>query len=348
MWLSAASVITAGRRRSARRFGPLAVIIAGLSPLLLVTGCDPFAAHPSDQLVTVAAVPGIENANLYLAQHSGYFTGAGIKVKIVHYTSVSDEISALNNGSIDVIAADYGDMFYQESIAANPIYELLADGYDAAPGVTEIMTMPGSAVKNPEDLAGQTIPVPESQQINAPQGDPTTLALASTVSVLQSDGVNLAAVNWRPMPVDEEISELTSGAAKAILVSGIGVYEAQQKGAVELIDGDSGPTSGIPLDGFFTTTGWVSESKNAQAAKDFRTAIYNADAAAAMPGPIQSVLPAYLGIKKQEADLIATGTYPLSTITSNLQRTALLMENEGMTALQVNVADLVDPKQKKG
>jgi NitT/TauT family transport system substrate-binding protein len=347
MWLSAASVIKARRRRYGRRFAPAVVAIAGLAPLLLSAGCDPLSSASTDPTVTVAAVPGIENANLYLAQHDGYFTKAGVKVRIVHYSSVSDEVSALYHGSIDIIAADYGDMFAAEAASPNPIYQLLADGYDAGPGVDEVLTMPDSSVKNPADLAGQTIPVPDDEQVGVPQGAPTTLALASTVSVLQSDGVNLAAVNWKPMSTDAEIKALISGSAKAIVASGLGVYEAEQKGAVELIDGSSGPTSGIPLDGFFTTTGWMGEGKNAQAGQDFTKAIYSADAAAVMPGPIQSILPAYLGFNKQEADLVATGTYPLSTITSNLQRTADLMQNEGMTTLEVSVAKMVDPPKPK-
>jgi ABC-type nitrate/sulfonate/bicarbonate transport system substrate-binding protein len=352
MWLSAAKVITAGRKQPVRRLcrpksaaRPVAVILAGLVPLLLSTGCDPLSSQSGGQVVTVAAVPGIDNANLYLAQHDGYFTKAGIRVRIETYHSVGDELSALNNGSVDVIAADYGDILYAVSISKqpnHPIYKILADGYDAAPGVTEIVTMPDSKVTDPSELAGQDIPAPDSQQIsNAPLGDPTTLAVASTVSVLQSDGVNLAATLWKPMTLQQEITSLTKGRAQAILVSGIGVYDAQKDGAVELLDGCSGPTSGLPLDGFFAATGWLSDSKNAQAARDFQQAIYSADAGATMPGPVQAVLHSWTGLSNQEADLVTTGTYPLSTITSNVQRTAELMNNEGMTTIDVNVARMV-------
>jgi|HubBroStandDraft_1064217.scaffolds.fasta_scaffold13871_2 NitT/TauT family transport system substrate-binding protein len=339
MWLSAASVLGPGRRRRARRLRPVAVTLAGLAPLLIITGCDPLASHPADQVVTVAAVPGIDNANLYLAEHDGYFTKAGLDVKIQPYSSVANEITALDNGSVNIIAADYGDMFFTE--LNNPIYKLLADGYDAAPGVIEIVTMPGSKITSPDDLAGQNIPVPDTEQVNVPQGDPDTLALASTVSVLQSDGVNLAAVNWEPMSQTQELDELVSGQVPAILVTGLGVYLAEEKGAVELLDGCSGPTSDIPLDGFFANDAWLRDANHATAAKDFQQAIYNADASATMPGPIQAILPAYAGLSKPEADLIATGTYPLSTIVSSVQRTADLMSTEGMIKIQLNVSEMV-------
>ena len=79
----------------------------------------------------------------------------------------------------------------------------------------------------------------------------------------------------------------------------------------------------------------------AAAAKDFRQGLYAADAAATMPGPIQSVLPEWLGISRSEADLVTTGTYPLSTIVASLYRTAALLESEGTTSVEVNVTKMV-------
>lgn len=335
---SAARVLAPWRRR----LRPVAAVFAGLVPLLVITGCNPFSSLSSNstgQVIRVAAVPGIENANLDLAVQGGYFTRAGVTVKVERFGTIQAEINALNQGEVDVIAADYGDMFVAQT--AKPIYQILADGYDAASGVTEILTQPNSAITSPGDLAGQNIPVPNSEQVKAPQGDPNTLALASAVSVLQSDGVNLAAVNWTPMTQAQEISELVRGQAKAVLLTGINVYRAQQEGAVELIDACSGPTSGIPLDGFFATGGWMAEANHKAAAKAFQQGLYAADAAATMSGPIQDVLPAWMGISKQEADLVTIGTYPLSTITASLQRTAALLWNEGTTKSEASVAKMV-------
>jgi ABC-type nitrate/sulfonate/bicarbonate transport system substrate-binding protein len=339
MRLSAAS----GLGRWRRRLRPAAAVLAGLVPLLIIAGCGPlnFSSPPPDLVLRVAAVPGIDNANLYLAEHGGYFKRAGVTVRIDSgFSSVRAEIGALGAGTVDVIAADYGDMFYDEATLKHP-YRLLADGYDAAPGVVEILTLPGSHITNPGQLAGLTIPVPNSEQVKAPTGDPRTLAVASAVSVLQSDGVNLAAVNWDPMPQQQEIKELFAHQAQAILVTGIDVYLAQEEGAVELVDACSGPTSGRPLDGFFATTAWLRDGNNAIAAKAFQRGIYSADAAASMPGPIQGVLHTYVGLTKEEADLVTTGTYPLSTITANIQRSAELLWNEGTIPVDVDVDAMV-------
>lgn len=329
----------------ARRIRPIATLSGGLAAALVIAGCNPFSSlssNSSSSTITVAAIPGVTNANLFLAVKNGYFSRAGVTVKIDRFNTFKQEIAALDQGQVDVISADYGDMLWQEANSRNPIYQILADGYDAAPGVIEILTMPTSGITTPADLAGQNVPVPDVNTVTEQEGVPTTLALASATSVLQSDGVNLAAVNWQPMSQNDEIDALVHGTnhVKAVLLTGTGVYQAQQEGAVELVDACSGPTSGIPLDGFFTTKSWIKED-HAGAAKAFQQGIYAADAAAAMPGPIQSVLPEWIKTKPQEADLVTTGTYPLSTIVANLQRTAALIAVEGMTASEINIDSML-------
>jgi len=237
----------------ARRIRPIAALSGGLAAVLVIAGCNPFSSlssNSSSQTITVAAVPGVNNANLYLAVKNGYFSRAGVTVKIDRFSTFKQEIAALDQGQVDVISADYGDMLWQEANSRNPIYQILADGYDAAPGVIEILTMPTSNAKSPANLAGQTIPVPNTNTVIEQEGVPTTLALATATSVLQSDGVNLAAVHWEEEDQGQEIKDLVAGKVEAALLTGTGVYQAQQEGAVELVDACSGPTSGIPLEGF--------------------------------------------------------------------------------------------------
>jgi NitT/TauT family transport system substrate-binding protein len=328
----------------ARRIRPIATLSGGLAAVLVIAGCNPFSSLSSDassQTITVAAVPGINNANLYLAAKDGYFAHAGVTVKIERFTSVKQEITALNQGQVDVISADYGDMLWQEANSKHPIYQILADGYDAAPGVIEILTMPTSKITTPANLAGLQIPVPDVDTVTESEGVPTTLALASATSVLQSDGVNLAAVDWQEMGQSKEVDALVHGQVKAALLTGTGIYQAEQEGAVELVDACSGPTSSIPLDGFFTTSSWIKEDHSG-AAHAFQQGIYTADAAAAMPGPIESVLPSWLkNLLPHEANLVTTGTYPLATIAANVQRTAGLVAVEGMTQSEINISTML-------
>ncbi len=340
MRLSSARISVSELRTSPRLLRQIAVLLAGLAAAAGICGCNPFSsqATPADSpVVTVGVVPGIDNATLYLAKKRGYFSRAGIEVRIKNFATVDAELRALSAGQVNVAGGDYGDLFAKQSALQKDAYKILADGYDAAPGVVQIMTMPDSRIKSPRDL--RRVGAPDVDQVSAPRGGPNSLVIASATSVLQSYGVNLSNLMWDNMSETKEISQLVSGKLAAVLLTQPYVYQAQQQGAVELVDACSGATAGIPLSGYFTSTSW--SQNNAKAVTAFRAGLAQADAQASMPGPVQSVLPQYAKLTREEAALVTTGVYPLSTITANLQRTADLMNVVGMIKRQLNVAKMI-------
>jgi NitT/TauT family transport system substrate-binding protein len=325
---------------SPRRLRFIAVLLVSLSAAAGISACNPFSQEVTTTaapVVRVGVVPGIDNATLYLAKKNGYFSSAGISVEIADYKTVGAELHALRQGHVDIAAGDYGDLFAKQSALQKSAFKILADGYDAAPGVVQIMTMPNSPVKSPSGL--RVIGAPNVDEVGAPTGGPNSLAIASATSVLQSLGVNLSNLTWQNMSETQEINELVSGQIKAALLTQPYVYRAQQKGAILLVDACSGATAGIPLSGYFTSTSWANDQSKEVAA--FRTGLARANAQAAMPGPVQAILPKYAHLSTEEAALITTGVYPLSTITANLQRTADLMNRVGMIPRQLNVAKMI-------
>jgi NitT/TauT family transport system substrate-binding protein len=320
-------------------------LLASLSIALTITGCNPFSsatAASGEPLVKVGVVPGIDNATLYLAKKDGFFARAGINVQIVRFSKVPSELQALTSGSVNVAAGDYGDLFAEkkQSNLQQSAFKIIADGYDAAAGVVQIMTMPSSQVTSAGDLSNRIVGAPNTNLVATPlQGAPNSLLIASATSVLQSDGVNMSGVTWRTMSQAQEIAQLVHGQIAAALLTQPYVYEAEQRGAYELVDACSGATAGIPLAGYFTSTSWSADHAGEVTA--FRTGLAKADAQASMPGPVQAVLPVYAKLSKQEAALVTTGVYPLSTVTASIQRTADLMTSVGMIRKQLNVASMI-------
>jgi NitT/TauT family transport system substrate-binding protein len=344
MTLSSARIRLPAFRPSHRRLRLIATVLASLGVAAGITGCNPFsqaAASSGEPVVKVGVVPGVDNATLYLGKKRGDFARAGINVQIVRFTSVDSELQALTSGQVNVAAGDYGHLFYARQAALpKNAFEILADGYDAAPGVVELMTMPDSPVKTPGDLANRVIGAPDSNTVSGePTNAPNSLLIASATSVLKSFDVNLSGVKWQNMSQQQEVSELIHGQLHAVLLTEPYIYQAQQAGAVELVDACSGATAGIPLSGYFTSKSWSRDKTQEVAA--FRAGLTQANAQASMPGPVQAVLPAYAGLKKQEAALITTGVYPLTTITASLQRTADLMWLIGMIPKQLDVSKMI-------
>lgn len=344
MRLAPARVPLPNRSRHAFRARYLLAGVCGLG-LLAAAGCgSPSGAGSAvSATVTIAAVPGVDDAALYLAQKEGLFAAEGLDhVQIKRYKNQSQVLTALQDAQVDIAASDYGNVFYTEAHynavhhsakGKQPLLRILADGYDATAGVLEVLTLPGSKITNPLKLANQTVGVPSDDYLSALGGKtaPVSLDAAAATNVL-SDYLGAAgagSVRWKPMSQSQEVAELKQGKLNAILVSQPYIYQAQsQLGAVEVIDACSGSTAGLPLLGYVAMNAWVRD--NPAAAADFQAAMAKAQADATVTGMVQGTLPGAAGISVQDADMITIGSYPTTTSVGSLQAVVRVMANSRM------------------
>ena len=339
-------------QRPARPSRSVSAAVGALAAAALAAGCSVAGASPGTPAagtttITVAAAPGVDDAPLYLAVKDEIFQSAGLNVKITSYQSVSQELQALADGKVDVAAGDYVDFFYAEAHSKLNL-RIVADGYHAAPGVMEVLTLPGSGITAPQQLEGKTVGTPEPQVIPVQKDAPYSLETVATQSALENDGVNLAQlpndrqVKWRPMPSADLINALADHQVSAILVQEPYIYEAESRlGAVEVLDSCSGATASLPLSGYFATGSFA--HKNPDAVEDFRSALQRAQAAAVQPGPVEDMLAHNSGMSMETASLVTIGAYPTSLDAASLQRVAGLMFNFSVLGQTLNVAGMVGP-----
>jgi hypothetical protein len=131
------------RRRHTLFAASAAAILSGLLAGCHIPGTSSGAAGPTLSTITVAAQSGVADAPLYLAQRAGVFRQAGLTVNIQNYDTAKAEISALTNGNVQFAVGDYFDFFYAQDRPSHPGFVVVADGYDAAPSVMEVLTAPG-------------------------------------------------------------------------------------------------------------------------------------------------------------------------------------------------------------
>jgi NitT/TauT family transport system substrate-binding protein len=341
-----AHVSVTGQQRRARPTRIVSAAIGALAVTALATGCQVAGAQPASPdgtvTLTVAATPGIDDAPLYLAYKDGLFQSEGLKVKISSYQSVTRELQALTSGKVDVAAGDYADFFYAEA-AQRADLRVVADGYHAAPGVMEVLTLPNSGITTPQDLEGKTIGTTEPQLIPVQKnGVPYSLETVATQSVLDNDGVNLARITWMPLPTGDLIDALANHQVNAILIQEPYIYEAESKlGAIEVLDSCSGATASLPLSGYFAAGSFA--RKNPDALQDFRSALQRAQADAALPGPVEAVLAQHSGMSMETASLVTVGDYPTSLDAASLQRVADLMFSFNVLGRTLDVAGMTGP-----
>jgi NitT/TauT family transport system substrate-binding protein len=335
MRLDPAGILSANGSRRATRARYLLAAASGLA-VLCSAGCagSASAGGAVSGTITIAAVPGVDNAPIYLAKKEGLFAAAGLQnVVIKTYSSQTAELSALQSAQADIAASDYGSIFYQQ--AQSHDLRILANGYDAGAGVLEVLTLPGSAIKSPLDLASQKIGLPSDGVLTSLQGSgsPLSLDAAAATQVLTNYVGNAAeSVQWDPMPQQQEVRALEQHRLKAILVSEPYIYEAEsQAGAVEVLDACSGSTSSLPLSGYVAMSPWVKD--HGAAVADFQQALAKAQSDASLTGQVQALLPSATHMSAQDADLITIGSYPTSTSVNSLERVVLLMTNLNMISL---------------
>jgi NitT/TauT family transport system substrate-binding protein len=294
--------------------------------------------------VVIAAVPGVSDAAIYLAQKDGLFAAEGLQhVRIENLTNQAAVVNALQHGQADIAASDYGNTFYAQS--QSPNLRILADGYDATAGSLEVLTLPGSSITSPAGLTNTnvTIGMPSDDVVTALKGisgKPASLDQAAAIQVLKNFVGNAAgSVKWKSESQQQEVRDLGSHKLQAILVSEPYIYQAESKlGATEVLDAFSGETAGLPLLGYVALNAWVGQ--NPGAVSDFQAAIAKAQADASLAGQVQGVLHSAAGMSVQDADLITVGTYPTSTSIENLQSVVLLMESGSENMVETSDATI--------
>src|SRR5215831_11018406 len=350
------------RRWPARRWSSgRAWIAAGCAAAsaVLLAGCQlpgsgssgALEQAPAGSSITVASVPGVGDAPLYVAQQEGLFRQAGLTVHIRRYPTAAAEVAALHNGAANVAAGDYASFFYAQEQATAPASAtgskptepaapmvVLADGYDAAPDIMDVLVRPNSRISSPQDLQNKTIGTAQPEL--PANGAPYSLETVAASSVLENDGVPLAGVHFMPMPEDQLIGALRSGAVDAILVTEPEIYQAEsQLGARSVLDACSGETVNLPLEGYFAPAGYAKQHQDALAA--FHGALMRAQASANQPAPLNNALTHYMGMSRETASLITVGVYPTSLRVASLQRVADLMSFYGSLPRPLNVSAMV-------
>ena len=222
--------------------------------------------------LTVAAVPAAGAAGLYIAAQDGYFTAAGLHVKIVPVASGGDVLASLVNGSVDVDEGQWTSDI--DAQVAGIRLHALAAGNAGGPGVQEVTVPPGSGIRTVKQLAGKTIAV------NALAG--LTVLLIDTV--LAANGMSPSQVHFVVVPFPAMAAALSARRVDAAFMIEPYLTQAETgSGDVPLFDIDQGATQNFPLTGYVVTQAWMARYPRTAAA--FTAALHKGQQIAATSGP---------------------------------------------------------------
>lgn len=302
---------------------------------VLAAGCGSSAASSTGTSrvekpdLTVAVVPATSVAGLYIAQQRGYFTAAGLHVKIVPVASGVNALPDLVNGAVDIDEGQWtSDVAAQAAGAAQ--LRVLAPGNSGGNALEEVVTPPGSAITSIDQLRGKTIAV------NALKG----LAVLLTSNVLNSHGVDPASVHFVVVPFPAMGAALAAHRVDAAFLTEPFLSAAETgQGVVPLFDIDQGAATDFPIAGYVTTQAWAARYPDTRGA--FEAALTRGQRVAATSRPaVEQAMMRALHVSKMTAAVMALGTYPLTMTGNDLIRVATLMQLNGLLPPKANATAL--------
>jgi len=277
---------------------------------------------PEEPDITVAAIPAVDLAGLYIAQDRGLFARQGLHVTIVPAPSSQSVITEQLAGKIDISAGSY--VAYLAAQAAGARFRILAEASILSPDTRALVVPGNSRINTVSQLAGHTIGVNGVNSIG-----PLLIS-----ALLSAHGVSPAKVRFVAVPggFPGIPGQLQHGAWDAAFLAEPYITAAgQQYGQLVLADLDQGAVLNLPVDGYVATQAWA-QVHPATAAAFTRAieqgqAIANSDSSA-----VQAIMARNDGLPPEVTGSMALpSSYPVGPVEQvGIQRVAAVMLRFGV------------------
>ncbi len=316
------------KTRSFRTVPLLAAVI-----MVLAAGCATAGGHaasraappPEEPDITVAAIPAVDLAGLYIAQDRGLFAQQGLHVTIEKIASSQAIIADQLKGHVDISAGSY--LAYIAAQAAGARFRILAEASILGPGSRVLVTNANSPITTIADLAGRKIGVNGTNSIG-------TLLIRE---LLAEHGISLRRVDLITDPdgfpaMPGQLADGDWGAA--FLAEPYITVAGEEYGEQVLADLDQGATTNFPVDGYVASQAWAQQYPRTAAAFvraiEAGQVIANSDALA-----VQAAIAKYDDLPVQVTAAMVLSGYPTGPVKqTNIQRVAVAMLNSGMLGRQ--------------
>ncbi len=314
-----------------RSFGTVPLVAAVI--MVLAAGCTTASGNtasgaappPEKPDITVAAIPAVDLAGLYIAQDRGLFAQQELHVTIEKIASSQAIIADQLKGQVDISAGSY--LAYISAQAAGARFRILAEASILGPDSRVLVTTANSPITTIADLAGKKIGVNGTNSIG-------TLLISE---LLAEHGISRRKVDFITDPdgfpaMPGQLAEGDWGAA--FLAEPYITVAGEEYGEQVLADLDQGATSSFPIDGYVATQAWAQKYPKTAAAFvraiEAGQVIANSDALA-----VQAAIAKYDQLPVQVTAAMVLSGYPTGPVQEpNIQRVAVAMLNVGMLGRQ--------------
>ncbi|MFR9728584.1 ABC transporter substrate-binding protein [Saccharopolyspora sp. MS10] len=327
------------RRRATRALLSLATIgitTFALSGCGLLSGSDGASEGSSGGLekdtIVVGSLPALSQAPVAVAQAKGYFAEEGLTVKVQPVSDGPAALTALISGQNDMSLGSYTAPIKAQATGAADL-KIISEMMISVPNTMNIMVLPGSRIKKPEDLADAKIAY----------SAPGAITDIGTKAALQDRGINVNDDQFVRFGFPDMLPALQNGQIDAAVMTEPFITQAAKKaGAVSIMDAFSGGTADFPVAGAMTTAKFAED--NPKTLRAFQRAVQKAQVTGQNRAEVTPLLPNFAKISPELAPIVELGKIPTSMDAARLQRVADLMLRFNQISEPIDVSTmLVEP-----
>ncbi|SER40377.1 NitT/TauT family transport system substrate-binding protein [Lentzea xinjiangensis] len=283
--------------------------------------------------ITLGTMPVLDVASIHVAMRKGYFQAEGLEVELKTIQGGAQAIPGLINKELDFTFGNWVSFFAaQAKDAAKAVdgIKLVADGYQATPGMFLILAAGDSAIKAPQDLAGKTIAINTFRNI----------AELTAKATLEAANVDVSTVKFKEMAFPDMQAAVQNKTVDAAFMVEPFITRAQRAaGQIKVLDAATGPTDNIPIAGYATSGEFA--KKNPKTVAAFQRAMAKGQADAADRPTVEPLLVEYAKVDKETAGLVHFGAFPTTLDQTRLQRVVQLMQRYQMLDKDLDVKPML-------
>jgi ABC-type nitrate/sulfonate/bicarbonate transport system substrate-binding protein len=300
---------------------------------LALTACGDDGGSDSSsggkKTVTVAALPLIDCAALYIARDRGLFEKEGLDVRIQQIQQSLQALPALSKGQVDMVASANYVTYFQAHEQGTLDIRIVAESIRAAPHMMDVLVPKDSDIKTAADLEGRKLAVNLLNNVQS----------LTLNEILEKEGVGKPV--YRQVAFPQMGAALEKGQVDAVhAVEPFDSVIQDELQARVVVDGAAAPVEDIPLSGYLTSSRFADENEETLAA--FQRALKAAaEIAAKDPSAVREILPTYTKVTEGQAEQIGLPAFPPTVDAEQISRLTDLMKKQGMLKKPIDPATLV-------